>query len=221
MIKELFSYLKNPVDCPIRKPKISDFISLYFITLLLSIPFGVLTLVVTKTFHLEDLVNKEFEHLSLKFVISLVLISPIAEEILLRSWLRFSKRNLLLLVTTLSLLIIDYAYKSRISGLIILSFILFLILFFVYKFSRKSIEKFIDSKFSYFFYAETFLFGLGHAFNFAGNISVLLLFSFILGGRQLIAGLTLGFIRMNYGLIYSIIFHIVINSIALLLMIKK
>lgn len=216
MINALFSYLKNPADCVMQKPKVSNLISLYFITLLLCIPFGVLALLVTKNLHLEDSLKIEIANSPFKMLLIGVLAAPILEEILFRSWFRFSKNNFILLISTLSLLIIFYAFESTITALIISAFVLAFVFLSTWRFSRKSIERFIYSRFKYFFYASAVVFGLLHAFNYSGNIYTLLLFSFILGGRQLIMGLVLGFIRMNYGLLYNIIFHMIINAIVLL-----
>lgn len=216
MLKQLLSFLKNPNDCALQKPRVVDFIKLWFIYLFFGIPVALLLKTTTTHFQLDDLMKIQVDFSSLKTIVIFVLIAPVFEEIIFRSLLRFTKKNLIRFSIATSLLIVYFISQLYIPNLIITAVVLSGILILTSLYTREKIEQFIHSKFSYFFYATAILFGLGHAFNFGGNIYVLLALSFILGGGQLIAGLILGFIRMKYGLIYSIIFHALINSIAVL-----
>jgi membrane protease YdiL (CAAX protease family) len=96
----------------------------------------------------------------------------------------------------------------------VLSLFLFLTIF-----TRKRIESFIASNFKYFFYSSSIVFGLMHSSNFTGNIYLILTFSVILGGPQIVLGLILGYIRMNHGLKYSFLFHMVVNTSLILTLI--
>jgi len=71
----------------------------------------------------------------------------------------------------------------------------------------------MSSNFKYFFYVTAIVFGLLHSTNFTGNIYIIMAFSPILGGPQIVTGAILGYIRMKNGLVYSILFHILFNSV--------
>jgi len=102
-------------------------------------------------------------------------------------------------------------YRSKFVLAIPLSVFVLVVLLLVTIFTRDKVELFIASKFKYFFYGSSILFGLVHASNFTGNVNYILAFSFILGGPQIVLGLILGYIRMNHGLKYSILFHMAVN----------
>nr|MBC7612007.1 CPBP family intramembrane metalloprotease [Pseudopedobacter sp.] len=220
MLKQLLSYIKGPTVCSLRRPKVSNFISLFFINLIFTIPIAILINVLLKRFSLTDTIKSEIDFTSLKFVFIIVILAPIFEEIFFRSLLRFTKQNFILFSASITFIIAYEIFKSRIIFVIILTFILFSFVFFVKSYSLKNVALFINSRFKYFFYGSSLIFGLLHASNYEGNLYLILLFSFILGGRQIIGGFILGFIRMNYGLVYSILFHITLNAITTLLFIK-
>ena len=87
---------------------------------------------------------------------------------------------------------------------------------FVSFWSIKRISQFITSNFKYFYYSSSILFGFMHLMNFTGDIRYIIAFSIVLIAPQIIAGIILGFIRMKHGLIYSILFHMIINLTILL-----
>jgi membrane protease YdiL (CAAX protease family) len=93
--------------------------------------------------------------------------------------------------------------------------LIFISLLFVFK--RDKVQAFIASHFPYFFYGSALVFGLLHASNFIGNPYVLIAFSPLLGGPQILLGLLLGYFRMKNGLAYSMLFHILVNAVALIL----
>lgn len=66
------------------------------------------------------------------------------------------------------------------------------------------------------FYAFTFIFGLVHITNFDITPAVLILTPFLVI-PQLFAGLSLGFLRVRFGLHWSILLHCVYNSFFILL----
>ncbi|HFB62073.1 MAG TPA: CPBP family intramembrane metalloprotease [Bacteroidetes bacterium] len=88
-------------------------------------------------------------------------------------------------------------------------------LFIIY--GREKIDALIVSHFKYLFYGSALAFGLLHATNFTGNPWIILAFSPLLGGPQIVVGLFLGTIRMKNGLAYSMLFHMAVNMIALIL----
>ena len=210
----LLNYLKNPVYCSIEKPKLTYLLKLYFVYLIAIIPVGIVANSLIGYFNLNDL-KPELSQANL--IVYTVLIGPVFEEVLFRLLLRFTKRNLIIFFAVLGALSLYYIFQLKVKAVIILSLIMLIIVVFLQFYSRRKIELFISSNFKYFFYFTAISFGLLHAFNFTGNISLIITFSLIIGGPQIIAGLILGFIRMKYGIVYSILFHMMINSIAIFL----
>jgi membrane protease YdiL (CAAX protease family) len=212
-VSELFSYLKNPGYCPNRRPKPADIFSLLVFYLISTLPLGIIIFIICKVFNIT---HKELDLASKMNLFIGVIIVPIVEEILFRSLLKFKIINIILFSSTLFTFIATAFYKSGTElavfpGILLLGFLSLLIIF-----SRNRIEYFIISRFNYFFYATILLFGLLHATNFTGNPYTILAFSFILGSPQLVLGSILGYIRMNHGLFYSILFHVIVNSTMLL-----
>ncbi len=209
-----FDYLKNPEYCSAQKPKSANFFSLLFIYIAIGFPLAILIFIIFKLFNLGHI---ELDPTStLRTILIGIIFAPILEEIFFRSLLKFTKRSIILFLTTVIILIIYAAFRSKIEFVWFLSLVFIGILCLWLFFNRYKIELFISSKFKYFFYASALFFGLAHASNFTGNIYVIFAFSLILGGPQIVLGLILGFIRMNYGLIYSILFHMIINTTILL-----
>jgi len=87
-------------------------------------------------------------------------------------------------------------------------------------FKVEKIHSYISKNIKFFYYFSAISFGLMHLFNFSSNIYLILLFSVFLVGPQIVAGFILGFIRLKYGLKYSILFHMAVNSQLLLMLFK-
>ncbi|MHA7944058.1 CPBP family intramembrane glutamic endopeptidase [Formosa sp. 3Alg 14/1] len=82
-------------------------------------------------------------------------------------------------------------------------------------FFRGPITLFHTKYFIYVFYFFAITFGLIHITNFEITRNVLILAP-ILVGPQIVIGLLLGVIRIQYGLIYSILFHAIYNGILII-----
>lgn len=208
-MNRLLLYLKNPDYCENQKPANVYIIFLLVVYIVSAILIAPVIFIICKYFHIE---HDKIVFGPVETILLGLILAPIYEEILFRALLRFTKRNVILFILTVCALIVYKALDSKIEYLIVLCIMLVSILLILLIASRAIIESYISSKFNYFFYASAISFGLAHASNFSGNIYAILAFAFILGGPQIILGLILGFVRMNYGLIYSIIFHIIVNS---------
>lgn len=206
---DILSYLKNPFFCENKKPQVVDLLYLLIIYLLAIIPIGIIAFMICNTLKIT---HKEINLTPWMKLLVGVILAPIYEEIIFRSLLKFKRINVVLFLITISAFILYYIIKSKIEVALFLSILLLCFISILIFYSRNQIESFISSRFKYFFYATILLFGLLHTFNFTGNIYALLAFSFILGGPQLVLGYILGYIRMNHGLVYSILFHMIVNS---------
>jgi len=207
-MNSFISYLKNPIYCESRKLSVKKFIALLFFYFMASIAIGVINFYVCKTFHLVHPKLGLSPQMTILFV---VLLGPFYEEVFFRSLLRFKWSSILLFSTTAIAMAAFSIYKLKFVMAISLSVFVLGLFLLVTKFTRNKIELFIASKFKYFFYSSSVLFGLLHASNFTGNVYYILAFSFILGGPQVVLGLILSYIRMNHGLKYSVLFHMVVN----------
>lgn len=223
-MEKFFSYLKNPVYCQSEKPKISDFLKLYLFFFILVIPIGAAMFIVTKGFHLVNVLDKLPK--TPKNILVVVVSGPILEESLFRSWLRFKKGSVILFLIVLFIVSALLFYHSLLPKgrlfddiMVVAQLTVFVGLIVLLKFiGRSRIEAFIISRFKYFFYGTTIVFGLLHATNYVGNPWIILVFAPILGAPQLIVGSMLGYIRMKHGLVYSMMFHMFFNLMAFLVL---
>lgn len=212
-MKDLLNYLRNPVYCSNTKPKFTYFLRLYLYLILTEIPINLGILFITKEFHIKQSEVVVWSAHQVMFLT--ILFSPVYEEILFRSLLKFKKINILLFIVTNLFLWLFAFFRSKMSSPVfyMVPILAFGLLSLLLWFGRDKIEQYISSNFKYFFYAIAIIFGLLHATNFTGNNYLILAFSPILGGPPIIAGFILGYIRMKNGLVYSILFHILFNSV--------
>ena len=213
---DLLNYLKNPVYNTRREPRLKYFLFLFFISFLAALLFGIISNIICTQFQIKRIESGNLT--LLKTILLGIILAPISEEILFRSLLRFKKINLVLFIAVITTFIAIAAYDSKLKSVVVLSIILLAFLSLLLIFHGNKIESFISSNFKYFFYATALTFGLLHIFNYTGNIYLILAFSLIIVGPQIVAGFILGFIRMNYGLVYSILFHMAINFFGIILM---
>jgi len=202
------AYLKKPVYCVNSKPRFIYFLALYGLYIVSAISLSVVIYIICKMCHLE---HEEIGLTKWLKILAVFILAPISEEVLFRGLLKFKKSNIVLFISIVVALIGYSVFQSHLFIVISLSIFLFSLLCLLIFFSISKIELFIAANFKYFFYASSISFGLVHATNFAGNVYAIMAFSYILGSPQIVLGFILGYIRMNYGLVYSILFHMAVN----------
>ena len=191
------------------------FVALFFLYLAINLPLAFFMMFVVKAFHLH--------HDALKFssfwssALLVILLAPVYEEIIFRSWLKLKKVNVILILVTLTAFIAKALYDAKFTSVGILFAIISVFSVLLLTLGRKRMENFIAANFKYFFYASVLIFGLVHATNFTGNPWVILAFAPLLGSPQLILGYILGYIRMQNGLVYSMLFHMSVNALIVVL----
>jgi membrane protease YdiL (CAAX protease family) len=211
---DFYTFLKNPVWFPQNmKPDPGHFLKLFIFYLIALIPLALLASTIISYF---GIVHKQIEMSFVRKLFLVCLIAPIYEEVFFRSLLKFTRLNIILFITNLTFFIIYTIVTKKPNYLIFASMCLIVIIVVIISFSAKKISKFISENIKYFFYLTSFAFGMLHAVNFTGSLWALIAFSVALGGPQIIAGLILGYIRIKYGLIYCILFHMFVNSTVLL-----
>jgi hypothetical protein len=165
---------------------------------------------------------------SLLFLLAILLIGPLVEELTFRLPLIYSKLNICIFLSLLFSIIFKCFYqldfpqtfpgsKTILGGLIIFPF-LYLIFF-----SSQKVSNFVQlfyKKWNVFiFYVFVFAFAIFHLTNFKSlTIASLPLAFFTATTDKLVGGFTLSFLRIKYGIIYSIIFHCLHNFCGLYFM---
>lgn len=150
-----------------------------------------------------------------------MVLAPIAEELLFRAQLRrFS--GMLLFISGVIGAIVAFFLKSSWGYLI--SPLIFLILFSIYRFSlpQSVSRKFIfwNKVFPWHFHFTALCFALTHLQNYEKGMALLPL-GILYTLPQLAVGLIFGYTRMNYGLKYAVALHASYNFLPALLLFSK
>jgi len=218
-MKELFFFIKNGYSISNDKLDNRTLVKFLIIYFAFSIILGIIVAFIIKVFG----ITHKTLHLSsiYKTILVGIFLAPIYEEIFFRSLLIFNKKTILLFITnSLILILITYYYSKITYMVIILSFTLFFLsILFIY--DIVSIQTFVKSHIAKLYFISSILFGIMHIFNFSGNLIYLILFGVLLAGPQIFLGFILGYIRIKNGLIYSIIFHVLVNSMLIFTVINK
>jgi hypothetical protein len=205
-------FIRNPVyNESYKRFNIKNFLSLLFIYIVFMIPLGLVF------YFLFKVLNLEHKAIHLNFQEKLlygILLAPIIEELLFRLLLVFNKKNLVILIITTFALLVYFIIGENILKTV-LFLLLGVILMIVFKYHDQCKVYFIRNfKLSFFLIAVIFAFL--HFFNFLGVSPSNFLFLPLFIIPQVILGLILGYIRITYGLVYSIFFHVLVNSFVLI-----
>lgn len=211
---DFFDFLKNPIyNITLSKPNYYHFLNLLLFYILSVVMLGILAYIISQIFGITH--NK----IGLPFLTKILvgfLLAPIYEEILFRSLFRFNRVNITLFIVILILFVAYAIVKEAPVSFMVSSIILVAIISIITILPIETISRYIVKNIKNIFYLTSILFGLFHTMNFTGNIWLIITFSIFLCGPQIVAGLILGYIRLKYGLVYAIIFHMLINSSMLL-----
>jgi membrane protease YdiL (CAAX protease family) len=197
---EFISFIKNPEDRPIHhhatRKKLTTVLSLFLIQLPILMILGMLFSLIEELglidqdAHIMEEMMKSFS--TIQIVLLVAIVGPILEEIIFRMMIRF-RRNYIILWTIKLLAMLGVQTKYALL---------------------RNFRMRWDQYFTVVFYCSVMIFGLVHITNFKGSINVYLLAP-ILVSPQLIMGMVLGYVRLKYGLIWSIYFHSFHNTILL------
>jgi len=154
------------------------------------------------------------------FIILAVILAPIVEEVLFRSWLGVKWGVLLILPILLWSLgvIIFLQDKDMVFEVDVLCLVGLTVLtgLYIIQYCRTANrqnyhEQVLERLFPFIFWATLFAFGLIHLSNFDINMSGPLMILIVL--PQIFIGAVLGFLRMRFGLISAIGFHAAYNGV--------
>lgn len=201
----IFYYTFHPTVCNTSKPTVWDMVKIFLVY--------VVILLITTPFLLFIQKKIDFQTISIeKSMIFwyLVIIGPIAEEILFRLPLRFSKRNYYILFVTLSAYLAFFIIKTKIV-FFVLFLLYFLLLIFIRFFLKKDVHTLYHQYFKYIYWMSILGFGFLHLNNHPTDWYYMILFAPILCFPQLVLGSIVGYLRMRYGFVYGVAFHIANN----------
>lgn len=146
-------------------------------------------------------------------------IGPVLEELIFRLPLKNYFKNCFISIALLLFALL----RSRIGLPVSLSIALFVVVLPHLKIVKENFEvrfnQFISNNYHVYFYMLTISFGLLHITNFQSLTFVHYLLSPFLVFYQILLGLFLGFVRVNYkeGMIYCILIHSLFNSFSILI----
>jgi uncharacterized protein len=145
--------------------------------------------------------------------VSIVMIAPILEEIIFRYGLRYSKTIIACLTWLPVYYIIKYTVsESNLTMAIGLSLLSIPVIRFAIKPFDVQLEKLWIRGFPFLFHVFAITFGLVHLSNYSNINNYFLAIPLV--SSQIVSGNVLGFIRMKFGLIYSMGLHSVWNFFA-------
>lgn len=219
-LNQVFRFLKKPV--PIFNPDSLSFqlkwkrtFYLFFINLLFGITISFLANLLISNMPFQSDLEVDLSQFSpLKLILFAGLLIPLLEEIIFRLPLIWSKINIRIsLITALCIFgigLISY-HNSVLSTLYIVLFVS--VVFSMWIPGVMSwLEQIWKQHFVWLFYSLTLLFALYHLSNYSPFSIKLLLVAPILISSQVISSLFLGYIRINFGFVWAIGYHIVWNS---------
>lgn len=210
-MRELLLFIKKPEwSGSFTKLSIKTFVHLLILYLICVVPLGAIASVFAK---ILDLNSKVDNVLIPKEILYGFVLAPLIEEVFFRLIYVFRRRNLFIILCASLFFAIVFIFRDSYSKSILLfsvAFILILTIIF-FNFSKQ----YFYSHFKFFFYFIAFLFAIIHLNNFIGLTYTKLLFGLLLVTPQLIAGIVLGYIRLKYGFIYAVLYHMTINLVLL------
>lgn len=223
-LSTFWQFLRKPKLLKLSKDNKSLWRDLFWLIILDLLFAGIIMAIYYTLLHFEiiDEYVEKFDILKkLGLTVALLIaciLAPLLEESLFRWHLRSKYLSIYFVCFTLAL-IADYFINSPFLRwpIYIIFFIISLIIHGYFK--RMDIRKkvvFQRQSFGYLFYYSAIIFGLIHLTNIKGlTLSNPVFIIFVIS--QFFSGLSMGYMRIKYGLIYSILLHGIFNFIMILL----
>lgn len=223
LFKEIVQSLLNP-EIKQEKPFTISNLRIVVMVFIIGFIFKIVGLLANQL--ISNRIDTDYSHSEkIPLIITVIfvgIIAPIIEELIFRLPLKFSAQNIAI-SSSIFLFTFSIGYTIRdkvkdifesvilqkiinLSILIIISYLIFRLLFFILIKFEDKISEMSRHHFSKFFYFYTIAFGLIHITNFPITMkSILFIIPVTL--PQIISGFFLGYTRINYGLKYSIFQH--------------
>lgn len=228
-------YIEPATDAPLKEKIIALGKSYLFYLLTAFIAGIIMTSVdafVVKVLHLPSIINEVMKkqtglitQIGKAALFVIVILVPFLEELIFRLPLNLKKGSMNFTIIFLSFTLIgggvdklNLGYWG--SGLTLLWLLSVLIIVMKYM-TQEFWDEFKTSKFKYVFYMSALVFGLVHIGNFATSDYRLWIFYPFFVLTQLSLGLFAGSLRMQYGLIWGIFLHALVNLPAVFIVVFK
>jgi len=222
MFREAIKYFNCPSYNESNKPVAARaFIIFMFKFILLIILVGIINGLIYAFETIPPNTLGNFHVSSFQAFLIPALFFPVIEEFVFRLNLRISLNNLLVLFTFIfGIFLYRMLRLNQTENLFfigILPFIFIMVLVYFKYYGSQKMEEYIRNfwrrHFVLIFHASCWIFAFLHLCNFEEITPTLLFLSPVIVLPQLMFGYALGFLRMNYGFQYNVIFHVVYNSI--------
>jgi len=206
-VKEFLDFVKNPSYIPENTTMaLNEKVS--FIKKLLKFKALLLIILVPILIYTKRMTGATRDDLQDTWTtyLSIVIIAPIMEEIIFRYGLRYSKTIIACLIWVPVYWIVKYTgSESNLSLAIGISFLSIPIIRFALKPFDVKLKKIWIRGFPFLFHVFAITFGLVHLSNYSHISNYFLAIPLV--STQIVSGYVLGFVRMKFGLIYSMGLH--------------
>ncbi|RUT72820.1 CPBP family glutamic-type intramembrane protease [Ancylomarina longa] len=213
-MKNILNYSKSPQPVgSFQKWKSINFLKFYGLVFVLMIPLGIIYKLVSQGFGITYIA---LDGLSLeKKILLVIVLAPLIEELILRLILKENKRNFYISSLVCFIYVLVNFYLGRWGSLVIALSLLVLLITMTIAYTKEFLNFYSEKNYKYLYFGSILIFGLLHGHNFLFTNSYQMLLIPLLVLPQLLAGTLLSYIRVNYGIVYSIAFHAMVNMIAL------
>jgi hypothetical protein len=216
-LRLFWKYLINPHYINCEKVGWSLFFKLLAFYYFISVPLGLIVGLLIKVLKFHE---TEFNYSSLRILLAGLILGPIIEEVLFR-FLLIPRHIHFVIFTSFSfcLAMISLLKGSNIYLIIFLTLGIISCFFCLnIKYLRKA-QKLVLNHFRLYFYFSCILFGFYHITNYIPLNYKLFLIMPVIVFPQMILGTFLGYLRMKFGILYSILFHSITNVFPILILI--
>lgn len=223
---ELIKFIISPKENLEKDKSIYQTLYKFILLIFLCICLGALALILSQTLQNFDIIPEqtrefkpEIKSIRNSLIFSIILF-PIMEEFAFRLYLKRSNINVFVssfLITHMicsSFIFNTNSLSLEHDGLLRILIDLFTASILLYVYNKGLIKL----KFNLLFYFSVLLFGLVHIYNHDYSNPRVLLFALIICLPQIIAGLLFGYARIKYGIIGSIILHVLVNGLPQLIL---
>jgi len=214
MVHEFLEYVKNP-NYTVEESTLTLQNKIASIKQLLKFKLSILPILLIVIFITKKLTGAESVAWDKNWMnyLMIVAFAPIFEELTFRYALRFSKTAIAIMLVMVVWLIARFTVKSNqdIALIVGIAFTLIPVIRLAIKPFDNQLEKQWIRFFPFIFHLSAIIFGLMHLTNFEHINNYFLAIPLV--SSQFVSGYVLGFIRMKFGLIYSMGLHAVWNFI--------
>lgn len=204
--------------------KIRALIVLLFLYYFSVLFFSLIRVLLVECDMLSPLIRKH-EFTGLQLFLLPIIVAPIAEELIFRLWLKYKSINISLSIMVFAFYVTNVFFKhslytdpsfKHILFAILISLLIFFITYYITRKYDTQLSLLFGKYDRVLFFISAIAFGYIHLLNFEITSSIIYL-SPIVVSSFITFGLIAGYIRIRFGFIYNVAFHMIANSIPILI----